>query len=84
MDPSTDEILQILQLIRTGGYVGYSVMCLVLYELVITINQEIEVVWKRKFTITSLLLLSTRWLMIVNPIVGNFSGETMYADRCIL
>ncbi|EKM56265.1 uncharacterized protein PHACADRAFT_253302 [Phanerochaete carnosa HHB-10118-sp] len=40
------------------------------YEFAVTLDQEIAVVWKRKFTATSLLLLSIRWLMVLAPILG--------------
>lgn len=43
---------------------------LVVYEFVITLDQEIAAVWRRKFTATSMLLLSTRWLMLLYPILA--------------
>ena len=36
------------------------------YEYVATIDQEVYHVWMRPFTPTSLLLLSTRWVMLIN------------------
>ncbi|EKM56357.1 uncharacterized protein PHACADRAFT_140967, partial [Phanerochaete carnosa HHB-10118-sp] len=63
-----DQQQEILLSIQIEDYVVYSMLCLVVYEFVITLDQEIAVVWRRKFTLTSLLLLSTRWLMLLNPI----------------
>ncbi|GJE96341.1 hypothetical protein PsYK624_125350 [Phanerochaete sordida] len=77
MDPSESQLVQVLQAIRTGGYVGYSLLCLVAYEYIITFGQEVAVVWRRKLSVVSVLLLGTRWLMVVNPLIGNFSGPTI-------
>ncbi|EKM56267.1 uncharacterized protein PHACADRAFT_193887 [Phanerochaete carnosa HHB-10118-sp] len=54
----------------TVNYVECSLVCLAIYEFVITFNQEIKVVWKRKFTATSLLLLGLRWVMLPYPILA--------------
>ena len=45
---------------------------LVLYEYLITVDRELQAVWQRRWTATSLLLLSTRWVMVVNAIVELF------------
>ena len=47
---------------------SYSVIPL--YEHVITFDQEISKVWRRKFTMTSLLLLSNRYALILTQTVG--------------
>lgn len=62
------EEIQVLKVIQTTSCVDYSVACVVLYEFIITFDQEVAVVWRRKFTATSLLLLGIRWLMILSPI----------------
>ena len=36
-----------------------------MYEYIITFNQEVAVVWERRFSATSVLLIGSRWLMIV-------------------
>lgn len=38
---------------------------LVAYEYIITIWQEVEAVWKRPMSATSILLISIRWLMLL-------------------
>lgn len=43
---------------------------LVVYEFVMTLDQELAAIWKRKFTATSLLLLGIRWLMLLNSILA--------------
>ena len=42
---------------------------LVIYEYVISFDQEIMHVWTRKLTATSFLLLSTRWVMVLIQIL---------------
>ena len=41
---------------------------LVVYEYFITLDQEVATVWKRKFNATSCLLVTTRWVMLLNQI----------------
>jgi hypothetical protein len=42
---------------------------LVLYEYAITFDQEVSTIWKRRFTATSILLLSTRWVLVLSVIL---------------
>ncbi|EKM56356.1 uncharacterized protein PHACADRAFT_91681, partial [Phanerochaete carnosa HHB-10118-sp] len=42
---------------------------LVVYEYTITLGQEVAVVWKRRFTATSMLLLGIRWFMLLGSIL---------------
>lgn len=42
---------------------------MVAYEYVITFDQEVAQVWMRRPTATSLLLLSTRWVMAGNQAI---------------
>lgn len=51
-----------------------------------TLDQEIAVVWKRKLTVTSVLLLAARWLMLFRPITSIMPSthawcESVGADR---
>ena len=50
------------------------IIALVFYEYAITIDQEITTVWKKKVTATSVLLITTRWVMLVNTILQLLSG----------
>ncbi|EKM56285.1 uncharacterized protein PHACADRAFT_207564 [Phanerochaete carnosa HHB-10118-sp] len=64
MAQSNGDLKQELQVLLAQDYVSCSLIALVTYEYVVTLDQEIAVVWKRKFTATSMMLLSTRWLML--------------------
>ncbi|EKM56328.1 uncharacterized protein PHACADRAFT_207600 [Phanerochaete carnosa HHB-10118-sp] len=70
MAQPSEELQQELLSVLTGNYLTYSVLCLVVYEYSITLHQEVAVVWRRKPTVTSVLLLTTRWLMLLNPILN--------------
>ena len=48
---------------------------LVVYEYIITFNQEVAQVWKRRPTATALLLLSTRWIMVLGPLIDILPSE---------
>ncbi|GJE94523.1 hypothetical protein PsYK624_106930 [Phanerochaete sordida] len=52
----------------TAGYTSAALSALVGYEYLITISQEVDSVWRRQFSLTSVLLISTRWVMLVNQI----------------
>jgi hypothetical protein len=47
----------------------YNPAVLVVYEYVITFDQEVSTIWKRRFIATSILLLSTRWVLVLYQIV---------------
>ena len=41
-------------------------LAVVIYEYLITIDREVETIWRRRWTASSLLLLSTRWVMVLS------------------
>lgn len=41
----------------------------VFYEYIITVDDEVRTVWRRNFNITSLLLLTVRWAMVMSAVV---------------
>ncbi|GJE98353.1 hypothetical protein PsYK624_145810 [Phanerochaete sordida] len=53
-----------------GNYIAWSLFALAVYEYVVTFDQEVVCVWRRKFSATSLLLLSTRWVMVLYQATG--------------
>lgn len=40
------------------------------YEYIISFDQEIAHVWTRKLNVTSFLLLSIRWVMVVTQVIS--------------
>ncbi|GJF00639.1 hypothetical protein PsYK624_169330 [Phanerochaete sordida] len=67
-----DVILQEdLRLLYENLDVTFALLSLVAYEFLVTVDQEMFCVWKKKLTATSLLLLATRWLMVLGPLVGS-------------
>ncbi|GJE88864.1 hypothetical protein PsYK624_049510 [Phanerochaete sordida] len=48
----------------TYGLISLSASIIVLYEYAVTLPQEVEAVWKREWTATSILLLTIRWTMV--------------------
>ncbi|GJE98325.1 hypothetical protein PsYK624_145530 [Phanerochaete sordida] len=54
-----------LMIVANEGYVSYALLALVIYELAVTFDQEVALVWSRRFTATSFLLLSTRWTTLL-------------------
>ncbi|GJE98361.1 hypothetical protein PsYK624_145900 [Phanerochaete sordida] len=49
----------------TGNRVQAGLLGLVAYEYVITFGQEVACVWQKPISATSVLLLSTRWVMVL-------------------
>lgn len=50
-------------------WVRASVYVLAMYDYVITVDQEVSSVWKRKINATSVLLLAARWTMVLGAII---------------
>ena len=48
-------------------------IAVVIYEYLITIDREVEAVWWRPWTASSLLLLSTRWVMVLSSMLQPIS-----------
>lgn len=65
---SADEIAT-LQAYQSSTYIDCSLLCLVIYEFIITFEQEVSCIWTRKLTATSLLLLFTRWTMVLSEVI---------------
>ncbi len=47
-----------------------SMIALVAYDYIITIPQEITAVWKRKFSIATLLFVINRYLMVLSILLA--------------
>ncbi|EKM48691.1 uncharacterized protein PHACADRAFT_202510 [Phanerochaete carnosa HHB-10118-sp] len=43
----------------------FTTSALVFYDYLITLDQEVRTVWQQKFSIVSLLIVSTRWTLIL-------------------
>ena len=50
------------------GTVLNNYLALTIYEYAITLPQEVNTVWQRKWTIASVLLISTRWILLAMAI----------------
>ncbi|GJE96349.1 hypothetical protein PsYK624_125430 [Phanerochaete sordida] len=48
-----------------------AMLTLVVYEYAVTLDREVDVVWRRRPTAPSAMLLVSRWLMLLGPIAGN-------------
>ena len=53
-----------------NGHVGsymliFVIAALICYEYLITLDDEIRTVWRRKFSAVSLLIVSTRWSLLL-------------------
>lgn len=40
------------------------------YEYLITLGDEVAVIWQRPWTATSVLLVSTRWVVVLTNVTG--------------
>lgn len=65
-------------LVCIGRQLGYMTAVILLtqhllalsfYEYLITLQQEVNAVWSRKPSLTSMLLLSVRWTMVLNAAI---------------
>ncbi|GJE98328.1 hypothetical protein PsYK624_145560 [Phanerochaete sordida] len=69
MSQTTEVLQQELRDNLIVSYEEYSLLCLVVYEFIVTLDEELTVVWRRRPTATSMLLLIMRWIMLLGPIV---------------
>ncbi|GJE98350.1 hypothetical protein PsYK624_145780 [Phanerochaete sordida] len=67
----------------TGNYIACSLLALVAYEYVVTFDQEVACVWQRKFSAASLLLLSTRWVMLLYQIAAIIPRSQSKSDAAV-
>ncbi|GJE98321.1 hypothetical protein PsYK624_145480 [Phanerochaete sordida] len=65
----SDDITELEQAMMYN-YVSLAALCLVSYEYVVTIDQEVRCVWVRKPSATTFLLVSTRWVMLLNQLAN--------------
>ncbi|KIP03869.1 hypothetical protein PHLGIDRAFT_121223 [Phlebiopsis gigantea 11061_1 CR5-6] len=57
-----------LSMLTSADHLFVAIPALVVYEYVITFEQELAVVWRRKFTLVSLLLIVIRWTLLVEAV----------------
>lgn len=62
----------------------YGQLALVVYEYAVTMDREINLVWRRKLTAPSLILLLSRWFMLLGPITGNIPLTSLARCRSFL
>lgn len=43
----------------------WEVTALVFYDHLTTLDQEVRTVWQQKFSVVSLLIVSTRWILLL-------------------
>ncbi|GJE90453.1 hypothetical protein PsYK624_065890 [Phanerochaete sordida] len=51
---------------RTNGYEQLAVSTLALYDYLVIFSGEVDTIWRRPLTVTSVLHLSTRWNMVAS------------------
>ncbi|KIP07983.1 hypothetical protein PHLGIDRAFT_401780 [Phlebiopsis gigantea 11061_1 CR5-6] len=74
---------RVLSAIITQNYVLSATLALVVYEYVITWQQEARTIWRRKFTVTSVFLVAIRYTMLLAPLAQLVSEFTNVAARRI-
>lgn len=58
-------------------WISISMATLAFYEYLITVDQEVSYVWKRKVSIASLLLLTTRYVMVLQTVLALIQPKTL-------
>lgn len=61
---------------ETALYILLAWLALVIYEFIITFEHEVAIVWRRKLSMTSILLAVIRWSMVVNAVLQNIGVAT--------
>ncbi|GJE85321.1 hypothetical protein PsYK624_014000 [Phanerochaete sordida] len=77
MSGSTDpDLVQELSQGLIDDYMGVSVTALAVYEYVVTFDQEVKTGWQRRFNATSVLLVTTRWVMVLLQVLAWATSST--------
>ncbi|THG94529.1 hypothetical protein EW026_g6961 [Hermanssonia centrifuga] len=75
MSLTSPEIIAAFQADNAALFTGYSMAALVTYEYILTMNQEVAMIWKRKWTFATWLFIMNRYIMIALAI-WDISPET--------
>ncbi|GJE90446.1 hypothetical protein PsYK624_065810 [Phanerochaete sordida] len=63
MSPES-EVKAAFQEIQADVMVMWAAFTLVVYDFIITVPNALEVAWRRPFTVTTALFVTTRWMML--------------------
>ncbi|EKM56463.1 uncharacterized protein PHACADRAFT_207695 [Phanerochaete carnosa HHB-10118-sp] len=63
------DLIEAVKQIQAQSYADVAMTAIVVFEYLVTFDQELTCVWQRKFSATSVLLLTTRWVMIINQAI---------------
>ncbi|THG94966.1 hypothetical protein EW026_g6602 [Hermanssonia centrifuga] len=74
MSGSNAEILQEFEGNLVYDYINYAMTALVAYEYLLSIDQEVALIWRRKWTGATWLFATNRYLLIANVVVAVLPG----------
>lgn len=60
-----------------------SCLAVLVYEYIITFDDEVSTIWRRRWTAPSILLLTTRWNMMIQAVI-NFAPSTLQVNSHLL
>ncbi|KAI0092855.1 hypothetical protein BDY19DRAFT_990532 [Irpex rosettiformis] len=80
-----DQLFSELFSFQTSVIINVALLAFVVYEHAITFEKEIEVVWRHRFSVYSILLLVNRYCILAYTILGVISSTiaTVRTDRSI-
>ncbi|TBU33043.1 hypothetical protein BD311DRAFT_653099 [Dichomitus squalens] len=82
----SSDLIAELASIQVGNFFAVAGAGLIVYEFMITFNKEVDLFWKRKITLSSILFLLNRYLpLIVNMIYAPWPfslSPTTYENSC--
>ncbi|KAI0707182.1 hypothetical protein C8Q76DRAFT_860360 [Earliella scabrosa] len=74
-DSHTSQLVDIAQSILLQNYFSAAAVVLIFYEYAITFNKEVELFWRRKITLASVLFLVNRYVpLAVNVLYSPYPG----------
>ncbi|GJE94696.1 hypothetical protein PsYK624_108670 [Phanerochaete sordida] len=78
----SSEYVELIQSLQLGGYIALSCFALAVYELAITLADEIRIVWRGKRNVMSILCAANRWLLLL-PVINGLVGA-LYTSQLSL
>lgn len=68
-DADFAEFVDLLQTLQTEFYIQFGLTALVVYEYLLTFQDEVRMIWRRKWTAATVLFMMNRYLLIASIIL---------------
>jgi len=85
MDVSVSKIVEIYQTIYPSRYASLAASAIIVYDHLLTLDNEMELIWKSSWSIGKVLFIINRYYTLISVIVNNYAlfGTTLTNSGCL-